>query len=1606
MARFAIMSSDVLDRFSPATQAWFRGSFTEPTAAQAGAWEAISSGQDALVVAPTGSGKTLAAFLWALDRLASTPRPAEPLQRCRVLYVSPMKALAVDVERNLRAPLVGIGHAAVRLGLEPPDITVSVRSGDTPAADRRAFAKRPSDVLITTPESLFLLLTSAAREALTGVEAVILDEIHAVAGTKRGAHLALSLERLDALLPKPAQRIGLSATVRPVEEVARFLNGGTPVTLVQPPSTKAWDLEVVVPVDDMSALGEVTSERGGGPAGPVARTSIWPHVEERIVDLINAQRSTIVFANSRRLAERLTARLNEIWQDRLEEAEHSPPRGIPAQIMAQSGAARGAPPVLARAHHGSVSKETRLDIEEALKAGRLPAVVATSSLELGIDMGAVDLVIQVESPPSVASGLQRVGRAGHQVGARSRGVLFPKYRGDLVQTAVVVERMRSGAIESLEIPTNPLDVLAQQIVAMCALDEWDVGELHALIRRAAPFTGLSRPILDSVLDMLSGRYPSHEFAELRPRVTWDRLSDTLTARRGAQHLAVTSGGTIPDRGMFGVFLASGTGPGRRVGELDEEMVYESRVGDVFTLGTTSWRIENITHDQVLVTPAPGEPGRLPFWKGESQGRPVELGAAIGAFVREVAALSDADARHRVSAAGLDDLATDNLLAYLQEQQEATGKLPTDKTLLVERFRDEIGDWRVAIHSPFGMPVHAPWALCVATRMRERFGVDVEAMAADDGIVLRLPDVEFDDGADASAELIDLVALDPSEIHDLVTAQLPGSALFAARFRECAARALLLPRRRPDRRQPLWQQRQRAAQLLEVASQYPTFPIVLETVRECVQDVYDVPGLEALMADLAARRIGLLEVVTPSPSPFARSLLFGYVAQFLYEGDSPLAERRASALALDPTLLAELLGRGEGLALRDLLDEAAISRTADELQRTTPERAARHRDDLADLLRVLGPLTIDSLALRSAPELKGELASHLESLIADRQVIAVRIGGQAAFALAQDAADLRDALGVALPMGLPATFLEPSSDPLGALVARYARTHVAFQVSDVAHHFGIGAAVAHDALRRLLASGRIVEGEFLPNGSAPEFCDAEILRLLRRRSLAALRADVEPVPTRDYVRFLPLWQGVGGGTRGLDGVLRAVEQLSGALLPASALETLVLPARVRDYAPALLNELMAAGDVLWQGHGSLPGDDGWISLHLAESAALTLHLPDSPTSVAAPDEVTRTLLEVLAGGGAFFIRGLAAAVPGVTEHDLLAALWDLVWSGRVSGDTFAPVRALLAGGRGAHKTAARSSRPARYGHRGALSRLRLASGGLASGGPGRAGGPGGGMGAGGALGGAGGAAGAMGGVGALGGPGGVGALVGPGGVGALVGPGGPGGPGDRPVGGRGRTLPGVGRWAVLPTPESDPTHRATAAAEVLLDRYGVVTRGVAAAEGTPGGYAAIYRVLAAAEEAGRVRRGYFIESLGAAQFGTTGAIDRLRGLEREGRVAAHVLAACDPANPFGAAIPWPDRVQTSGHQPGRKAGSLVVLVDAELVLYVERGGRTLLSWDHSPEVLASAAEALAHAVHEGALGRLTVEKADGSAVLGSDHPIVEALANAGFHLTPRGLRLRR
>ena len=1482
-----------LDLFSAPVRDWFSTSFPAPTQAQEQGWPAIASGEHTLILAPTGSGKTLAAFLWGIDRLMTTPPPSDR-ERTRLLYISPLRALAVDVEKNLRSPLVGIGHAADRAGVAVTIPTVGSRTGDTPANERRQLVRHPPDLLITTPESLYLMLTSAARDTLVNVEAVIIDEIHALAATKRGSHLALTLERLEQRCARPPQRIGLSATQRPLGEIATFLGGYSapgaprPVTIVDAGTRKALELDVVVPVEDMGALGTVIDGPVSGPAaaGPVRR-SIWPAMHPKLLELVQAHRSTIIFVNARRSAERLAARLNELAEE--------------------SGEGE---PDLVKAHHGSLSKERRLIIEDELKTGQLRGLVATSSLELGIDMGAVDLVIQVESPGAVSRGLQRVGRAGHQVGEPSKGKLFPKHRADLVEVAVVAQRMHDGLIEHTRYPRNPLDVLAQQVVACCALDDWRVSELAALVRRAAPFAELSEEVWAAVLDLLAGRYPSDEFAELRPRIVWDRGGDTVRGRAGAQRLAVTSGGTIPDRGLYGVFLPDGT----RVGELDEEMVYESRPGETFLLGASTWRIEDITHERVIVTPAPGQPGKMPFWRGDGPGRPLELGVALGEFVREVRALDRDDAFARLQDRhDLDTWAAENLLGYWSEQAEATGAVPDDRTIVVERFRDEIGDWRICILSPFGAQVHAPWAMALRARLAERWGTDVELIWSDDGIVLRLPE--------AIDELpIDELLIDPDEIDEIIITLLPGTALFAARFREAAARALLLPRRRPDRRTPLWQQRQKAANLLAVAAKHPSFPILLEATRECCNDVFDLPALRGLLRDLRSRKVRLVAVDTQQASPMAQSLLFGWIAVYMYEGDAPLAERRAAALALDRDLLRELLGAEE---LRDLLDGAVLDALEAELQLLVDGRRARDGDEVTDLLRILGPLAEAEIVSRTAPEVADLVPGLLAGLAEDRRIILVGLAGEDRWAAAEDAGRLRDAIGCAIPIGLPGVFTDSVEAPLEGLVVRHARTHGPFLDQEVADRFGIDVARVRSALDVLVADGRLVRGEFRPGGAQREWCDPEVLRQLRRRSLAVLRAEVEPVDGAALARFLPAWQGVGLPRRGVDGLVEAISVLSGAPLLASALESDILPVRMADYRPSDLDALCTAGDLVWVGASPLGATDGRVRLVFRDQVEVLV--PEGADDDRPVGQVHDALREHLAVRGASFWADLvAAAAAAEVDYDdasVLAALWDLVWSGEVTNDSLQPLRAFVA---------ARSSKRAKAG--------RPRPGRLARSGP----------------------------------------------------------------------PSGAGRWSSVaplrsPAAGAAPataTEVAHARAQQLLERYGVLTREAALGEGTMGGFAGVYPVLKVLEERGSVRRGYFVAGLGAAQFAVPGAVDRLRSARQPstGADGIAVLAATDPAQPFGASLPWPP---TDG-RPARAAGALVVLVDGEAAVYLEKGARSLLTFPAAAD--GRWAESLASVVRTGRRRSIELAKIDGEPARSA--PGADALRGAGFSDGYKGLVLRR
>jgi len=1469
----ASMEVPVLDLFSAAARHWFRDSFAAPTRAQELGWRAIAGGDHTLLLAPTGSGKTLAAFLYCVDRLATRqPSAGGNAERktagVSVLYISPLKALSYDVERNLRAPLAGLRIAAAREGLQPPDIAVATRTGDTTPREREDIRRHPPDILITTPESLYLMLTSRSREVLRTVDTVIVDEIHTMAATKRGAHLALSLERLECLVSCSPQRIGLSATQRPLDEIAKYLAGGRPVKVVDAGASRDLDLQVIVPVENMARpdtarLYQAPSQLPG--TGYEGGSSVWPAIYPEILDLVRRHRSTLIFVNNRRLAERIAARVNELAGEEL-----------------------------LRAHHGSVSREQRLEIEDRLKAGMLPGLVCTSSMELGIDMGAVDLVVQVESPKSVARGLQRVGRAGHRVDLPSTGRIFPKFRGDLLECAVLTRRMRDGLIERTDVPRNPLDVLAQQVVAMCAMDDWQVDDIEKVVRRAYNFAGLSREALESVLGMLAGQYPSDEFAELRPRITWDRATNVLSGRRDAKAVAIVNAGTIPDRGLYGVFLGEG---GPRVGELDEEMVYESRAGEVFILGATSWRIEHIGRDRVIVSPAPGEPGKLPFWKGDGIGRPLEFGRAIGAFTRELDALSEAKATERLrSQHDLDELAARNLLAYFAEQKEATGALPTDRTIVVERFRDELGDWRLVVLTPFGGRVHAPWAHAIEALLAQRTGFDVQTIWSDDGIAVRFAETD-ELPPDA------LLFPDPEEVEDLVVQQLANSSLFASHFRENAARALLLPRRRPGSRTPLWAQRQRSANLLAVASRYGSFPIVLETYRECLRDVFDLPGLIEILGAVRGRTIAVTSVETRQASPFARSLLFDWVAAYMYEGDAPLAERRAQALALDRTLLRDLLGDDE---LRELLDPDAIDQTELKLQGLMEGRKARNADHLHDLLRRLGDLSVQEIAARVArPE---EAAGWLGELEGGHRACRVRVAGEERWISIDDAGRYRDALGVSPPLGVPEVFLKPATKALEGLVARYAHTHAPFVGASVATRWAISEALVLVALRELEAGGVVLHGDFRPGGADREWCDPEVLRMLRRRSLARLRKEVEPVSGAAYARCLTRWHGIGGVER----LREALIQLEALALPASVLERDILPARVRGYQPRMLDELCAAGEFVWLGRGPLGRDDGRIALYRRERFR---DLAPCPQGDAPGGEIHQAIIETLRTRGASFFVDLMGAAR-VPSREVMDALWDLVWAGLVTNDTFAPVRAL------AWPKRAVQSQP----------RSR----------------------------------------------------------GSLVPP------------------EAAGRWSLAFAGESlaNATARAHGLAAALLERYAVVTREAAAAEGLAGGFSAVYPVLKAMEEGGKIRRGYFIEGLGGAQFALPGAVDRLRA-EREAPADAvvHVLAATDPANPYGATISWPSRDGEERRAIQRAAGAHVVLVDGEPVLYLDRGGRGLVTFPvvEGERGLQLAVEALAAHAADTHTRAITIERVDGAPA--ADTPLSAILREAGFVPGYKGLTFR-
>jgi ATP-dependent Lhr-like helicase len=1186
---------------------------------------------------------------------------------------------------------------------------------------------------------------------------------------------------------------------------------------------------------------------------------MWSAIYPALLAEIRGHGSTIIFVNSRGLCERLCQRLNELAGEEL-----------------------------VRAHHGSVSHEHRAEIEDGLKRGALRAIVATSSLEMGIDMGAVDQVLLVESPGSVARGLQRVGRAGHGVGEVSSGRIFPKFRGDLLECAVVASRMISGEIEPFRMPCNALDVLAQQIAALCVEGPRPVAEIYRLIRRAGPYRELTRTALDAVLDMLSGRYPSSDFADLRPLLSWDRATDTLSARRGAPMLVRLNAGTIPDRGSYGVFL----GPeGPRLGELDEEMVFETKGGDNILLGASTWRVKSITRDRVVVAPAPGEPGRLPFWRGEGPGRPVELGRAIGALCRHVAELDRREAASWIGAnTPLRALAAANLAAYIHEQQDATGQVPSDRTIVVERFRDELGDWRVCLLTPFGARIHAPWAMALQWHLGRREGFEIQVMYTDDGIVLR-----FADGEDLPT-LEDLLP-DPEEVEDRVTEQLADTALFAGLFRENAARSLLLPRRSARGRQPLWAQRLKAQNLLAAVRRYPSFPIVLETYRQALSDVFDLPGLKDILRSIRSRAIRVHEAETPRASPFARSLVFAYVAAYIYEQDSPIAERRAQALTLDRGLLGELLGQAE---LRELIDPDALEALEGELQHLAVDRRARDIDELHDLLRRLGDLSSAEVAARCTREPR----TWLQTLTDQSRAVQIRVAGEPRWIAAEDAGLYRDALGIVPPPGLPDSYIQPTRAPLEHLLRRYARVHGPFPTADPARRFGLRRAQVEPVLRLLEVQGVLVRGEIRPAGIEREWCDAEVLRCLRRSTLARLRQAVAPVDAATLGRFLVRWHGIGAESKGTHRLMEALVQLEGLVIPWSALDRVLLRARVPGYREEELDILAATGQIVWIGRGALGPRDGRVALYRRERAAA---LVDAARDDEPPSRLHRLLLDHLREHGACFLTELTQALERSGSHgrreDFEGALWDLVWAGLVTNDTFAPLRTLAGGARRRN---------------------------------------------------------------------------------------------------RGSALAG-GRWSLvadLLSPASD-TERLLARAHMLLERYGVVSREAVQAEGVSGGFGPIYRVLKQMEEGGAVRRGYFVEGLGGAQFALPGAVDRLRGARVEetpvdgyedGEVC--LLAAIDPANPYGALLPWPE--VGGGHPPKRSTGSWLILVAGKPVLYLGPGGRQLATFpasltDEGGEL--DLALSRLQSVPRPGRRRLLIQTVDGVSALTS--PLRERILSAGF-----------
>jgi ATP-dependent helicase Lhr and Lhr-like helicase len=1211
--------------FHPLVRQWFDETLGAPSAPQVRGWPAIASGAHTLILAPTGTGKTLAAFLWELNALIERGQEAPLPNAVQILYVSPLKALGNDVHVNLERPLAQLRDRFEAAGQVFPEIRVAVRSGDTSPSARARMLRKTPHILITTPESLSILLTTErGRGIFPGVRAVIVDEIHAVAGGKRGAHLALTLERLDTLCRHAGvdapQRIGLSATQRPLDEVARFLGGCDPaealsaeprfreVTIVDCGLVKPMDVSVRSPVPDLARVNG----------------SVWPSVAELALQAIRGARTTLVFVNNRGQAERMAARINTL-------------AGVE----------------VARPYHGSLARERRLALERALKAGELPALVTTSALELGIDIGSVDLVLQLQSPKRVSAAVQRIGRAGHSIGDISRGVIVPTFRDDLVESIAVVQAVRAGEVEPTRVPQNALDVLAQTLVAIASTTEGpsspDVGttadEAFRIVRSAYPYHRLSRAAFEETLGMVSGKYPSELAAELQPRITWDRTTGRITGTRGSRMTAVISGGTIPDRGLYTVNLADRT----RLGELDEEFVHESRVGDVFQLGSSTWRINTIEHDRVIVTPAPGAPARMPFWHGEFMARSIELSRRVGALRRE-SSVSQASDEEFAAEHECDVSSATTLRSYVAEQRAATGVVPDDRTFVVEHFRDEVDAVRVVIHAPVGARVTAPWGMALAQRAREVLGgnADVQVQTSDDGLMLRLPNLGGEPPVRA------LFALTSEEARRRVLEEVGTTPLFGARFRMNAARALLLPRSVGRRRMPLWLQRLRASDLLETVRQFPSFPILVETYREVLQDAFDLDALSEVLRAITEGQVGVRYVETERPSPFASGLQFGFVMDWLYVDDTPRAERAAASLAIDQELLDDIMG---GIGSGDPVADAALERAIQEIvavrSGTSPGRRARTADELAHWLSRAGDLTPAELRLRVAdPDRWIDGIDPMEALLASGRAVATP-AAWGRIVLAED---------------VPRYEHSGEAGVRREILARYLAIAGPVTLETILARYPWPRAWVERRLAEWETARTLVRGVFPGGDGAAQWCSRRIIERARRRALAALRAEIDATDLPTFAAFLGRWQHVDARDRlsGERGVARVLEQLDGLPRPGAAWERDYLPSRVADYDQAWLSHLATLGAVVWA--GAPPG--GEVRFFARGEGALWRR----PEEVALSDNAA-AVRAALERGGAAFLPDLEAAT-GLRPFTLRDAIRELVVAGIATNDTIEAMREVI------------------------------------------------------------------------------------------------------------------------------------------------------------------------------------------------------------------------------------------------------------------------------------------------------------------------------------------